>query len=67
MLFVEGTRDPLCDMAVLGGVLSRLKAPNDLFVIEGGDHSFHVPKSVGLSDEEVYARIVDKSTTWLSE
>jgi predicted alpha/beta-hydrolase family hydrolase len=67
MLFIEGTRDPLCDMVALHGVLSRLKAPHDLFVIEGGDHSFHVPKSAGSSDEEVYARIVGKSIAWLSE
>ncbi len=67
MLFVEGTRDPLCDRHALTGVLSRLKAPHDLFVIEGGDHSFHVPKSAGLSDEDVYARIVDKSIAWLSD
>ncbi len=67
MLFIEGARDPLCNMAALGGVLSRLKVPHDLVVIEGGDHSFHVPKSAGLSDGEVYARIVEKSITWLSQ
>jgi predicted alpha/beta-hydrolase family hydrolase len=66
MLFIEGTRDPLCDRHALDGVLSRLKAPHDLFVVDRGDHSFHVPKSAGLSDTDVYARIVEKSSAWLS-
>lgn len=66
MLFVEGTRDTLCDMAALKGVLSRLKAPHDLFTIEGGDHSFHVPKSAGMTDDEIYGRIVTRTVEWLA-
>lgn len=66
MLFVEGTRDTLCDMDALAVVLSRLKAPHDLFTIEGGDHSFHVPKSAGVADDEIYDRIVAKTVDWLA-
>lgn len=66
MLFVEGTRDALCHMAALKGVLSRLKAPHDLISIEGGDHSLHVPKSTGVTDEEIYGRVVAKTVEWLS-
>lgn len=66
MLFIAGTRDTLCDMNALTGVLSGLKAPHDLFIIEGGDHSFHVAKSAGFSDDEVYERIVIKTTEWLA-
>jgi predicted alpha/beta-hydrolase family hydrolase len=42
MLFIEGTRDPLCDLTLLDSVLSRLGAPTTLHTIEGGDHSFNV-------------------------
>lgn len=66
MLFIEGTRDTLCDVDALREVLSRLKAPHDLFTIEGGDHSFHVPKSTGLTEAEIYTRIVKKALEWLS-
>jgi len=67
MLFFEGTRDPLCDLDKLNPVLKKLQAPWELFLIEGGDHSFHVPKSLGLSEEEVFNRITRKSVEWLAE
>ena len=66
MLFFEGTRDPLCDLDRLNPVLRKLEAPWELFTVEGGDHSFHVPKSLGLSEEEVYGRIIGKSLDWLA-
>jgi uncharacterized protein len=66
MLFIEGTRDTLCDLTALKGVLARLTAPHELFTIDGGDHSFHVPKSSGLTEGEIHARIVIKTLDWLS-
>jgi uncharacterized protein len=65
MLFFAGTRDPLCDLGVLRPVLDRVTAPRDLDVIEGGDHSFHVAKSVGISETEIYRRIVQKTLEWI--
>jgi uncharacterized protein len=66
MLFFAGTRDSLCDMEKLGGVLQRLKAPWQLFVIEGGDHSFHVPKALHMTEREIFAQIAEKSLEWLT-
>jgi uncharacterized protein len=66
MLFIEGTRDTLCDLGALAGVLARLKAPHDLLTIEGGDHSFNVPKSAGLNPDGIYTRIVAEAAKWLS-
>ena len=65
MLFFAGTRDPLCDLTKLRAVVKKLKAPWSLHVIEGGDHSFHVLKSVGTTDEEIRDRIVRTSVEWL--
>jgi uncharacterized protein len=65
MLFFAGTRDPLCDLGKLAPVLERLQAPWDLHIIEGGDHSFHVPKSAGISEGEIHDRIVKESAGWL--
>lgn len=39
MLFVEGDRDPLCDLALLRPVLARLGSRARLTVFAGGDHS----------------------------
>jgi uncharacterized protein len=65
MLFFAGTRDTLCDLALLNGVLNRLKVSWDLMVIEGGDHSFHLPKSANIDQEEVYNRVAEKCNGWV--
>jgi hypothetical protein len=44
ILFVQGTRDPLCPVDLLEQVRAEMKAPNFLHIIEGGDHSLRVPK-----------------------
>jgi predicted alpha/beta-hydrolase family hydrolase len=44
ILFVQGRRDPLCPLDLLGRVRSEMKAPNFLHVVEGGDHSLLVTK-----------------------
>jgi len=67
MRVFAGTRDQLCDLELLRGVLSRLTAPWDLEVIEGGDHSFNVPKSIGADSDEIYGRILNKALAWLGE
>ena len=66
MRFFAGTRDQLCDLELLRGVLSRLTVPWDLEVIEGGDHSFNVPKSLHINPHEIYGRILDKFLVWLA-
>jgi uncharacterized protein len=67
MRFFAGTRDQLCDLELLRGVLSRLAAPWDLEVIKGGDHSFNVPRSIGTGLQEIYGRILEKALVWLGE
>jgi len=64
MLFVEGTRDTLCDLDRLRPVLARLPHAS-LHTIEGGDHSFRVPRRTGRADEEVWAEIVGVVARWL--
>lgn len=66
MLFLAGTRDRLCDLSVLETVLTRLRAPYRLEIVEGGDHSFTIPKSMGISRDEVYARILARIIAWLN-
>jgi predicted alpha/beta-hydrolase family hydrolase len=44
LLFVQGTRDPLCPLDALDGVRKRMTAPNALVVVDEGDHSLLVTK-----------------------
>jgi Predicted hydrolase of the alpha/beta-hydrolase fold len=44
ILFVQGTRDPLCPLDLLERVRSEMKTQNFLHAVEGGDHSLRVPK-----------------------
>jgi hypothetical protein len=67
MLFFAGTRDQLCDLQVLRQVLSKLVAPWALEVIEGGDHSFHVPRSYLMDPSEIYEMIATKTVKWLTK
>lgn len=45
ILFVQGTRDPLCPLDLLANVRSEMIAQNELHVVEGGDHSLIVTKT----------------------
>ena len=65
MLFFAGTRDSLCNMTKLQTVLKKLSAPWKLEVIEGGDHSFHIPKSMGIPESEIFDRIVTTAKQWI--
>lgn len=65
MLFFAGTRDALCDLGTLKEALCRLEGSWDLYIIDGGDHSFDLPKSAESSRQEVYERILNKTIEWL--
>ena len=65
MLFIQGTRDPLCQLELLQEVLKPLRAPVTLHVIEEGDHSFKVPKRTGRTEADVWDEIGNVVTGWL--
>jgi uncharacterized protein len=67
MLFFAGTRDPLCNLDKLKSVMGRLHTDWDLSIIEGGDHSFRLPKKTGIEDAEIDRRIADKAIEWITE
>jgi predicted alpha/beta-hydrolase family hydrolase len=46
ILFVQGTRDPLCPPDLLEGVRKEMVALNFLHVVAGGDHSLLVRKKI---------------------
>jgi uncharacterized protein len=64
MLFVQGSRDAFGTPDELRPIIDRL-ARAHLQVVEGGDHSFKVPRKSGLRQDEVYCQIQDSIASWL--
>ncbi|HZD40906.1 MAG TPA: alpha/beta family hydrolase [Terriglobales bacterium] len=65
MLFLQGSRDPLADLELLQPLCRRLGRRAELFVVEGGDHSFHMLKSSGESDDQILDRVIDRTLSWI--
>jgi predicted alpha/beta-hydrolase family hydrolase len=65
MLFVQGTRDPLCDLALLRLALKRIGRRASLHVVDGGDHSLDLLKSAERSRESVVEEIGSAIDAWL--
>jgi predicted alpha/beta-hydrolase family hydrolase len=70
ILFVQGTRDPLCPLDLLERVRTEMKTQNVLHVVEGGDHSLRVPKrqlqSSGETQTDIDQQIFQSITEFLS-
>ena len=64
MLFLQGTRDSLANLDLMRGVCANLGERATLHVVEGGDHSFHVLKRAGRTDDAALDELADTTTTW---
>ena len=67
MLFLQGSRDALADPEILARVLRSLPADVTLRMIEHADHSFHVPKSSGTTDQAVMEGLLDTLAAWIAQ
>jgi len=67
MLFLQGTRDTFAQLPLLEPVIARLKPRATLHLIDGGDHSFKVPKSSGRTPEDVMSDLADTIAAWTSD
>lgn len=65
MLFIQGTRDPHCDLDALRRTLSRVGAPTLLHVVQEADQNFKVPRKSGRSDAEVREEILGTVQKWI--
>ena len=65
MLFVQGTRDEFAESAQLAPVIARLGARASLSLVEGADHSFHVPARSGRTDAEVRTEWLRTLAAWI--
>jgi predicted alpha/beta-hydrolase family hydrolase len=66
VLCLNGTRDALCRRDLMDRVVDRLTDRWTMHWLEGADHSFHVLKTSGRSDEDVLSEIAEASGTWVS-
>jgi uncharacterized protein len=62
ILFVQGTRDPLCPLDLLNQVRKEMTAPNQLHLVDGGDHSLRLTKrelkAVGQTQDDIDQRVL---------
>ena len=65
MLFVQGSRDPFGSPDELTPVLREAGCNARIFVVEGGDHSFGVPKRSGGSLESAVTTVADEVTRFI--
>jgi predicted alpha/beta-hydrolase family hydrolase len=67
MLFLQGTRDTLADLALLRPVCEQLGSFATLHIIPEGDHSFHVLKKTGKTDAEVMKELAETTACWADQ
>jgi uncharacterized protein len=65
MLFLQGSRDALADLALLRPVVERLGDHATLRVFDDADHSFHVPARSGRRDTDVRRELLDALAAWI--
>jgi hypothetical protein len=67
MLFLQGSRDALADLKLIEPLCRRLGKRAELYVVEGGDHSFHMLKSSGKTDDSVLDEIARRAAAWVAQ
>ena len=65
MLFLQGTRDELADLALLEPVIVQLGDRATLRRFENADHSFHAPKRSGRDDTAIRDELVQALGDWI--
>ena len=66
MLFLQGTRDALAELALLEPVVKGLGARATLHLVQEADHSFRVLKRSGRNDVEVMTEMLDAFAAWVT-
>jgi uncharacterized protein len=64
MLFLQGTRDQFATLDLLRPVCDALGRRATVHIVEGADHSFHVPRRSGTTDLDVLRGLGDRFVKW---
>jgi predicted alpha/beta-hydrolase family hydrolase len=65
MLFVQGSRDAFGTEEEIRAIIEKHHLRATLYAIEGGDHSFKIPKSLG-QQSQVYETLMDQIVEWIA-
>jgi predicted alpha/beta-hydrolase family hydrolase len=65
-LCINGTRDEFCTPALMKDVLTTVGTNWQMHWVDGADHSFHVLKSSGRTDDDVMKEIGAVVAAWLT-
>lgn len=65
-LFLQGDRDALADTGLLVPAIRMLGDLATLHLLQGADHSFHVPARSGRTDAQVMSEALDAMVVWLT-
>ena len=66
VLCLNGTRDALCQRDLMEQAIAGLRDRWTMHWLEGADHSFHVLKSSGRTDQDVLAEVGAAFDTWVA-
>ena len=66
MLFLQGTRDELADLALIRSVTDELGSLATLELFDDADHSFHVRAKSGSNDVQVRSAMLDALVGWIA-
>ncbi len=65
VLIVQGDRDAFGTPDEVRPAFAGLGTRATLHVVEGGDHSLRVPRSAGVSQQDVYNGVLDAIAVWV--
>jgi uncharacterized protein len=66
LLFLQGTRDALAELALLREVVTGLGERATLSLSEDADHSFHVPARTGRTDSDIMSAMLRAAAQWVA-
>lgn len=64
-LFLQGTADKLAEVALIKPAMKVLDTRATLHLVKDADHSFHVPKRSGRTDEDILDEILNVFAEWV--
>jgi len=67
MLFLQGDKDKLAELPLVKIVTKKLGARATLHIFNEADHSFHVPRRSGRTDDDVIDEAADVVVDWLTK
>jgi predicted alpha/beta-hydrolase family hydrolase len=65
MFFASGTKDPFARPDLLSKTLKKIGRFATFQAVDGGGHSFEVPKKSGRTSQQVWLEVLKQTTEWL--